>query len=57
MLYFKSVVLDRILKPTGAGIDKYVYKLCNKARFKNYIIAYDALTFQAEIEYDCFFVR
>ena len=57
MLYFKSVVLDRILKPTGAGIDKYVYKLCKKARFKNYIIAYDALTFQAEIEYDCFFVR
>ena len=54
LLHFRSSVLNRIFKPRRTEIDEQVQRLCNKARFENYVAAYNALRCQVEIEYDCF---
>ena len=46
--------MNRIFKPRRTEIDEQVQRLCNKARFENYVAAYNALRCQVEIEYDCF---
>jgi len=54
MLTYRSTHLQRIFAPRIKELDANVQRLINKARFENYVVVYNALRCQCELEYDLF---
>ena len=54
MLNFDSLYMHNIFSTRSANLDAEWQKMVNKARFENYVVAYNALRLQCESEYDRF---
>ena len=54
MLTYRSTHLQRMFAPRIKELDANVQRLINKARFENYMVAYNTLHCQCKLEYDLF---